>query len=360
MPFYKKLSTETPAGTRTINKLLELRKALTAVKIPEKSQNRNLLLATWNIREFDSTKYGERTEESFYYIAEIIDRFDLVAVQEVREDLVALNKLMSLLGSNWNVVFTDVTEGTAGNGERMAFLYDSRKVKFSGLMGQVVLPPIISKDEAGNRISKPVEQVARTPLMCGFKAGWTDFILTTVHIYYGEDRPDDPRRVEEINQVAKFLSKRSDDPVAWSKNWLLLGDFNIFAPTDVTMQALIKAGFTVPPELQQLPSNIGRNKFYDQIAFKVRPDRFATNSNAGVFNFFDVVFKEDEAASYEPEMGQNYLFKKDGTPRTDREKAAYFRDWRTFQMSDHLPMWVELRIDYSDDYLERKLSTPNT
>jgi hypothetical protein len=30
--------------------------------------------------------------------------------------------------------------------------------------------------------------------------------------------------------------------------------------------------------------------------------------------------------------------------------------WRTFQMSDHLPMWVELKIDYSDDYLARKLA----
>jgi endonuclease/exonuclease/phosphatase family metal-dependent hydrolase len=356
MPFYKKLSADNDAGKRTINKLLELRKALD--EIPERSQNSNLLLATWNIREFDSTKYGDRTEESYYYIAEIIDRFDIIAVQEVREDLRALDKLMDILGGNWQRVFTDITEGTAGNGERMAFLFDTRKVKFSGLMGQVVLPPIISKDANGKRITIPPEQLARTPLMCGFRAGWTDFILTTVHIYYGSDKADDPRRVEEISQLANFLSKRADEPTAWSKNWLLLGDFNIYDPGDVTMQAITKAGFVVPKELQRLPSNIGRNKFYDQIAFKVRPDRFATRSKAGVFNFFDFVFKDDEEAVYVAEMGEGYQVTKQGEARTDAEKKRYYRDWRTFQISDHLPMWVELQIDYSDDYLERKLNPP--
>ena len=34
------------------------------------------------------------------------------------------------------------------------------------------------------------------------------------------------------------------------------------------------------------------------------------------------------------------------------EKRKKYRDWRTYQMSDHLPMWVELRIDFGDDYLE--------
>ncbi len=27
--------------------------------------------------------------------------------------------------------------------------------------------------------------------------------------------------------------------------------------------------------------------------------------------------------------------------------------WTTFEMSDHLPIWIELEVDYSDEYLER-------
>jgi hypothetical protein len=41
-------------------------------------------------------------------------------------------------------------------------------------------------------------------------------------------------------------------------------------------------------------------------------------------------------------------------PRKD--PGTYYRQWRTFQMSDHLPMWVEIGIDFSDAYLERKLA----
>ena len=31
--------------------------------------------------------------------------------------------------------------------------------------------------------------------------------------------------------------------------------------------------------------------------------------------------------------------------------AEYFPKWRTWQISDHMPMWVELRTDLSDAYL---------
>ena len=37
---------------------------------------------------------------------------------------------------------------------------------------------------------------------------------------------------------------------------------------------------------------------------------------------------------------------------TEAERREYYSGvWRTFQMSDHLPMWLEVRTDYTDDYL---------
>jgi hypothetical protein len=33
-------------------------------------------------------------------------------------------------------------------------------------------------------------------------------------------------------------------------------------------------------------------------------------------------------------------------------KDYYLREWRTFHGSDHLPLWVELEIDFSDKYLD--------
>ena len=33
-------------------------------------------------------------------------------------------------------------------------------------------------------------------------------------------------------------------------------------------------------------------------------------------------------------------------------KKYYLKEWRTFRASDHLPLWVELQIDFSVEYLK--------
>jgi hypothetical protein len=40
-----------------------------------------------------------------------------------------------------------------------------------------------------------------------------------------------------------------------------------------------------------------------------------------------------------------------GTAKLPTSKLAY-PTWRTYQMSDQLPMWIELRADFSQQYLE--------
>lgn len=54
----------------------------------------------------------------------------------------ALKRLVARLGPDWRVIVSDVTAGTAGNGERLAFLYYSTRVQPAVLVGEVVLPPI--------------------------------------------------------------------------------------------------------------------------------------------------------------------------------------------------------------------------
>src|SRR5215217_9087692 len=262
MVFYNRIDSAREEGKRTAVRLLTLREALER-QIPRRNIGGTLLLATWNIREFDSPSYGERKDESLYYIAEIIDHFDLVAIQEIRDNLKALERLMDLLGSWWKYLLTDVTEGTAGNRERMAFLYDSRKVRFGGLAGEVVIPS--GKKDDGT--PEPRRQLARTPFLVGFGIDWFRFTICTTHILYGEADPEDPERLEEIRVLAGFLADRAKEKHAWAKNMILLGDFNVFDTTDATMKAIIDAGFAVPERLQALPSNAPETKHYDQIAF---------------------------------------------------------------------------------------------
>ena len=341
---------------RIARRLLDLKDGLKE-NIPVKTLD-NLLLATWNIREFDSASYGKRSDEAILYIAEIIDHFDLVAVQEVRDDLEGLYRLMKMLGKWWDVIFTDVTEGAAGTNERMAFLFESRKVRFGGLSGEVVLPE--EKDESG--VLRPVRQLVRTPMMVGFKAGWYEFVLVTVHLIYGEDKPDSEERVREAELLSNFLAKRADDPTAWSKNMVLLGDFNIFKPDNLTFEK-IATNFFIPQALQKLPSNVPQNKHYDQIAFRspfINDFREKIESGqikvyAGVFNYFEHVYREgdERLKAYREEMGASLEVNSRGEPRTEEGKASYFKTyWRTHQMSDHLPMWIEIPINRSVQYLQ--------
>src|SRR5436190_20670516 len=83
---YNSLSGRSRVARRTATRLLALRAKLDA-EIPARTIGSNVLLATWNLREFDSPAYGMRPDECLFYIAEIISRFDIVAIQEVREDL---------------------------------------------------------------------------------------------------------------------------------------------------------------------------------------------------------------------------------------------------------------------------------
>lgn len=342
--------------TRILERLLDLRRALDD-KVT-KAQPDSLLLATWNIRDFDSNKFGHgpRLPESFHYIAEIISRFDLVAIQEVNRDMTPLRRLMHLLGEDWDYIVTGVTEGTAGGEERMAFAYNSRRVRFTNLAGQVVLPKtrlVTTPGQAGDGL-----QFARAPYLASFQAGWFKFNLSTVHIYFGNDTGEKlQRRIDEIKKIAgHFKSLQEKEPA----DYILLGDFNIVSPEHQTMQALVSNGFMIPEPLQGFRTNLGRNKYYDQIAFRPHDKRLEFGS-AGVFDFRDGVFRPEDFEAYFDKMPPHLRDvhtsgAKKGQPRTEAEQRNYFnREWITWQMSDHLLLWVELKVDFTNDYLQSLL-----
>lgn len=79
-----------------------------------------------------------RDRHAIVCLAEVISRFDVVALQEPRRNPKALKHLLATLGPEWQVIISDVTEGSAGNGERLAYVYDSRRVQPSGLVGEMV------------------------------------------------------------------------------------------------------------------------------------------------------------------------------------------------------------------------------
>jgi hypothetical protein len=131
-----------------VRELGELRSALDDV-VQVKALDRTLLIATWYVRAFGDLTEKWRSEPgdsprrdlaSLMAIATIIDRFDVVAVQQVRGNLRCLRHALKVLGPHWAMILTDVTQGHDGNDERLALLFDTRRVKPSGQACELVLP----------------------------------------------------------------------------------------------------------------------------------------------------------------------------------------------------------------------------
>ncbi|MCU0337391.1 MAG: endonuclease/exonuclease/phosphatase family protein [Sediminibacterium sp.] len=359
MPFYPDLKKEILDSTsspyqnpskklsQVAEKLLQLKEYLNN-SVPPKTREDKLLLATFNIREFDSNrkKNGPRTIESLYYLAEIISSFDIIALQEINQDISALKKVMRILGPDYNFFLTDVTEGVSGNGERMAYVYDQKKILFRNIAGEIVLP---------GTAKKPVPQFARTPYLVSFQAGWFKFSLCTVHIYYGKNTGEQfEQRIKEIENLSMFFKNRSSKE---DENFILLGDFNILNNEDRTMQALLKGGFKIPEALMKRPgSNLKKDMFYDQIVYKEGSNKIKFSGNAGVLDFFEVVFREDEKELYYEDYVEVMKANKKAANKTTYN--AKFKEWKTYQMSDHLPLWVEFDVNYSKEYLESLVIKP--
>lgn len=355
---------------RCADRLLKIRARLQPLR--DRKRDSSLLLATWNIRDFDSNKFGfgPRRIESFYYIAEMIAAFDLVAVQEVNEDMSALERVMDILGREWTYIATDITEGSGGNGERMVFVYNSEKVYFRRVAGEIVLPDgqlIVaqksvkapaSMDASVTPVTKQEKhlQFARSPFLVAFQSGWFRFSLCTAHLYYGAaSGPALEQRIAEIKALVTFFadrqdkaSKRAAQRTQAVENYIILGDFNVVSPEHETMQALKSEGFVVPPEIDgEKVRKLGQH-FYDQIAVRVKDARFKV-LGGGMVDVFEDVFTDADLPLYA-----------DALPKKDPEKdpkskaktpEAIYRKWRTWQMSDHHPLWIEIATDFSDQYL---------
>jgi endonuclease/exonuclease/phosphatase family metal-dependent hydrolase len=309
--------------------LEELRKALDD-KVPAKTLDRNVLIATWNLRAFgDLTEKWTVTDNdspkrnlhALRCIVDIVSRFDVVALQEVRDNLKCLRHMMKALGKNWMFIMTDVTKGTAGNNERLAFIFDTRKVKLSGLACEIVLPE--EKFEANE--SDPINaQFARTPYAVSFYSSGRTFILCTLHVKYG-DVPKE--RVPELKAIAEWLSDWAKELHSWKHDLIPLGDFNIDRKDDDLYKAFTSTGLTVPQDLLNAPRTIfsdpakpDLDHFYDQIAWftqkKDIPDLTLKYVKGGVFDFVPY-------AMASLKLTKNQL---------------------SYRISDHYPLWAEFDV----------------
>lgn len=344
---------------RTIKGLLKLKEGLIN-NIPPKGVDKNLLLASWNIKNFGRLK--DRTAESLFYIAEIINAFDIVALQEINGDLDHFDKVMKLLGSDWKYTISDVTEGDAGNEERFGFIYDSRRVTHSGLSGELVIP-----DEfiSANPI---IKQLKRTPTFTGFESGWKKFSIVSLHLHPGDgandlgEPTDKEIRKEEVRLLMQLLELKLNRSSLEERNLIVLGDTNLYEADEDIVQLMNDKGFFESDGLKGKYTNTSLNQIYDRIFlhvdqyFKIGKDEDG-KERGGVFKLFDYVYKNtpDAISTYHELM----LSHKDdpSTLTSDEAFRTYFnRYWKRNQISDHLPVWLEIETDSTQSFLTNKLA----
>lgn len=336
---------------RTIKNLLTLRSDLT--EIPAKLNDQNIIIGSWNIKEFG--QMTNRLPESYFYIAEILSKFDLVAIQEIKNRLDDLSIIMRLLGSHWNYLINDMTGGKDGNMERFAYIYDSRRVNFSGLAGEIVLWDEIEKIHL-------IRQLKRTPYITGFRAGWKSFAIINVHLNPGNDTDSRDLRKKEVQALVEVVKERIEKKQLWTENLMVMGDFNIYSDNQDIVDVLSQEGFIQLPALKEAKTNISGSQGYDKIFYR-KNDYFdianTAGDNGGVFRFFQTVYKEDEFKPYKSFMK---IHKEDPSTLKDDDafKKYYNSYWKRNQMSDHYPIWIEMQIDHSDEFLAEKLEDHNT
>jgi len=338
---------------KTIDGLLKLREYLAnGENMQLRKTDKNLLLSSWNIKEFGHLRH--RQPESYFYIAEIISHFDLVAVQEVKTGLKDLEILMKLLGKDWSYLINDITEGRDGNSERFAYLYDTRRVNFTGLAGEILIWKELLED------GEPDFQLKRTPYVTSFRSGWKTFSLLNVHLQPDDNENGREMRRREVTLLMKALEVKRKRKTNWTENIIILGDFNLYNKEKDRATVKIFESFQYKESdlLEGLNTNVALSKqtfdriFFHQNEFFKTPCK-ADGNRGGVIDLFEIIYRDDAFQNYLAEM--NAAKGKTVDLSTAAKQLKYFRDtWRRTQLSDHKPIWIEINIDSSDEFLAEK------
>jgi len=301
--------------------LKELRARIEVANIPSSSLDETINIATWNIREFGRRR---RQKAAIHYIAEILNQFDLVAITEVRDNLTDLNRVLEILGPYWKAIFSDFITDAGGNRERIAYIYDKRAVTFTGLAAEADAPR--KKDRATGEYLSQLSWW-RKPFIASFRAGDFDFVTIAAHIRWSSGNAS---RVRPLQLLAEWIDKRRREGYLSDKDIILMGDFNIPSTNSELFNTITSKGLRIPAALLGIHgTNLARDKRYDQILHYPRHTQRFTD-NGGILDFY--------AGNH------TKLF-----PVLTKTKFTY-------QLSDHLPLWIQVNTDFSDERLDGILS----
>ncbi|MCF7927503.1 MAG: endonuclease/exonuclease/phosphatase family protein [Spirochaetales bacterium] len=226
-------------------------------------------IATFNIRIFSD---GSRNEHELSAICDILKHFDLIALQEVRDEQI-LKRTVAMLKRDYDLGYEYIVSPPVGRGitERYAFLYRDDRIE---LFRKTYM------------ISDEKDYFIREPYVAGFRAGNFDFFVMTIHIIYG----DSIRQRRGEVRLLDLLYKGMLVELEGEKDLLLAGDFNL-PPDDEAFTGLDRITDPVNPIL---PTSI-RDRLYDNIRFSPEHTGNAEFTGRwGVYFFDEIEYDNDD------------------------------------------------------------------
>ena len=382
----------------------EFEKSAESYGLPKRRKDA-VIIGSFNIRKLGSVK--KRTEQSWELLKQTISRFDLIAIQEVMDDLSGLEHLRSLLGENYGMIVSDVTgakPGNGGNAERLAYLFNWKKIQRTALASDISFDrtEIVNKlykhrelfnqafsqysEELNAREQKAIERKAegkkapskpsielpeflsfiRQPHCSSFRINGAanskpyEFIVVNAHLLYGTNKKE---REWEFKALIEWLSLRAKyTDKLYHPNLLLLGDCNLDFDSVPAMKENIEAlltglNKTVLKSKKAAEANFPLlSEHPKEGILKTALRQKATYDQIGIFSNDPRLPKStDNAQAGSTKSGYDYgvfnmanliaqaLHGKNIEKLSKLQQKTIYKK-AEFDISDHMPIWMRLKL----------------
>ncbi len=350
------------------------------------------LIGSFNIRKLGARE--SRNDHTWEWLASVCRRFDLLAIQEVLDDLGGLRHLRHLLGDDFGMLVSDKTgafPGEPGLGERLAFVYNRQVVRRTEIATDISIDrskvlktlqenndeihaaiadyqaELVTASGGGSRPKLKLPtflSFIRAPFCASFEVtgfpGTDPYQLMAInaHLYFGDFMAD---RRQEFEALTGWIKARvNEHDKAYYPNFMLVGDLNLDFDNPRTDRKRIEQaikGFNGetpddvnvnfpfldphPSRSQPFHTNARLNQTFDQIGLFARDQRLPDHASHGQmgsdprgpdYGVFNFVELFREALHAPPIENMSKDDKKEFFARFEHK------------VSDHMPLWLRLPL----------------
>ena len=231
----------------------------------------SVVLGSFNIRKLGSAR--NRNQDIWKFLTYVCRQFDILAIQEILDNLSGLRRLMDLLGPDFGLIISDTTgafPGRRGLAERLGFIYNRRLVERTEIATDITydrtevlktlalnrdtIQPVINRygkyledvrawEDGGKVGAKPKAPTKaklrmpvfltfiRQPFCVGFRIHGhpgTDpyeFMAVNAHLNYGDPKHDP---IQEFHALMNWIVTRTGQKgKTYHPNFILMGDLNM-------------------------------------------------------------------------------------------------------------------------------------